>query len=256
MSNSRTPFCKICFDAKKSASVYNSHYVRASMDPKSAITCPILLATECRYCHGFGHTISRCEVRERNNQKRATGEQATHHTYAPAAAQAAAPSAPAPAPAAKRPSSNNKFALLEEEEDQPVLCKPSGNSYATVANSLPTPPPRAVVIPPPVPRPAVVQQRQSVANAVQRPYLSRRDYEERERNTVETQRREALRREAEKREEERKEAEAERLEAQRRAQEAAKPRVRTAGELREIARIRACIKVNPECRFADPDEDW
>ncbi len=239
MSNSRTPFCKICFDAKKPASVYNSHYVRASMDPKSAITCPILLATECRYCHGFGHTISRCEVRERNNQKRAT-----------ATAQATVPSHPAAPAAAKKPSSNNKFALLEEEEDKPVLCKPSGNSYARVANSLPTPPPRAVAIPPPVPRPAVV------ANSVQRPYLSRRDYEERERNTIEGQRREALRREAEKREEERKEAEAERLEAERRAQEAAKPKVKTAGELREIARIRACIKANPECRFADPDEDW
>lgn len=38
------------------------HWLRASMDPNSEITCKVLLATECRYCHKFGHTSSRCDV--------------------------------------------------------------------------------------------------------------------------------------------------------------------------------------------------
>lgn len=248
MSNTRTPFCKICFDAKKPASDYNSHYVRASMDPKSAITCPILMATECRYCHGFGHTISRCEVRERNNQKRA----------AHAAAPAPAPAAVAPA---KEPLSNNKFALLEEEE-QPVLCQPS-NGYARAARAAP-----AVSIPAPVARPVVVQaphvrqQRQEPQQRYNnsRPYLSRREYEERERNTVEAQRREAELKEAQRIEEER--MQAQRIEEQNKSKQVARRISRTPEEWREVDRIRALIALqekrypNARIGLADPDEDW
>ena len=38
------------------------HWLRASMDPNSDITCKVLLATECRYCHKLGHTSSRCSA--------------------------------------------------------------------------------------------------------------------------------------------------------------------------------------------------
>jgi len=40
------------------------HWLRASIDPNSAITCPVLLTTECRNCHALGHTASRCPSRE------------------------------------------------------------------------------------------------------------------------------------------------------------------------------------------------
>ena len=39
------------------------HWLRESMDPNSAITCPVLLTTECRNCHALGHTASRCPSR-------------------------------------------------------------------------------------------------------------------------------------------------------------------------------------------------
>ena len=39
------------------------HALRASADPKSAITCPVLLATECKYCLKRGHTISHCSAK-------------------------------------------------------------------------------------------------------------------------------------------------------------------------------------------------
>lgn len=36
--------------------------MRASPNPKSAVVCPVLLATECRYCKKLGHTKSACPV--------------------------------------------------------------------------------------------------------------------------------------------------------------------------------------------------
>ena len=39
------------------------HWLRASIDPDSPVTCPVLLATECRNCHALGHTASRCPSR-------------------------------------------------------------------------------------------------------------------------------------------------------------------------------------------------
>jgi hypothetical protein len=39
------------------------HWLRASIDPDSPVTCPVLLATECRNCRQLGHTASRCPSR-------------------------------------------------------------------------------------------------------------------------------------------------------------------------------------------------
>ena len=56
------PYCAHCFNLKKPESVYRSHFLRASPDPKSAIVCPELLATNCRYCLKNGHTVGACPV--------------------------------------------------------------------------------------------------------------------------------------------------------------------------------------------------
>jgi len=109
------PFCKICFDAGKPESQYTSHYIRKTTDPNSAITCPILLATECRYCHQMGHTISRCTLREQNNRARDAPR--------PVAVAAQAPvSTPRPvavaAPVARQ--SNSRFAALDDDEEETV----------------------------------------------------------------------------------------------------------------------------------------
>ena len=56
------PYCAHCFNLKKPESEYRSHFLRASPDPKSAVVCPELLATNCRYCLKNGHTVGACPV--------------------------------------------------------------------------------------------------------------------------------------------------------------------------------------------------
>jgi hypothetical protein len=70
-SNVKKPFCKVCFDAKKPESEYTSHYVRSRPDlnGNTIVTCPILSATECRYCFKFGHTIKFCNVLEEKKKR-------------------------------------------------------------------------------------------------------------------------------------------------------------------------------------------
>ena len=63
-NSQKKPFCKVCFDARKPESEYTSHYVRSQPDSngKTIVTCPVLNATECRYCFKFGHTTKFCNV--------------------------------------------------------------------------------------------------------------------------------------------------------------------------------------------------
>jgi len=62
--------CKFCKDAGKSESEYTSHFLRESKDPNSRITCPTLLAIQCRYCSKKGHTVSKCQklAKDKANQ--------------------------------------------------------------------------------------------------------------------------------------------------------------------------------------------
>ena len=55
-----TKFCKVCQDAGKSEEVYRSHFTRETREPNSKVTCPTLLALECRYCYKNGHTVKYC----------------------------------------------------------------------------------------------------------------------------------------------------------------------------------------------------
>ena len=70
-NSQKKPFCKVCFDAKKPESEYTSHYVRSRPDQNgnTVVTCPILAATECRYCFKFGHTIKFCNVLEEKKKR-------------------------------------------------------------------------------------------------------------------------------------------------------------------------------------------
>jgi hypothetical protein len=70
-SNGKKPFCKVCQDAGKTEAEYTSHFVRSLPDinGKSKVTCPILAATECRYCYKLGHTTKFCPVIEENNKR-------------------------------------------------------------------------------------------------------------------------------------------------------------------------------------------
>ena len=50
-------YCKVCFDAKKSKTVFTSHRVR---NASGVVMCPTLLSQECNYCKKPGHTLSHC----------------------------------------------------------------------------------------------------------------------------------------------------------------------------------------------------
>ena len=53
-------FCKVCQDAGKSLAEYTSHNVRETQSPSSRVTCPTLLAQECRFCFNKGHSLKYC----------------------------------------------------------------------------------------------------------------------------------------------------------------------------------------------------
>ena len=61
-SQTKTPFCKVCFDAKKSKDEYTSHWVKSKAGPDGVVVCPYLLSLQCRYCKGKGHTPRGCPV--------------------------------------------------------------------------------------------------------------------------------------------------------------------------------------------------
>jgi len=67
----RPPFCKVCFDAKKPQSVYESHYVK---DREGKVTCVTLLEQECRYCYKTGHTVKFCPAVAANNAQKEKAE--------------------------------------------------------------------------------------------------------------------------------------------------------------------------------------
>ena len=51
------PSCVHC----KNLGLKNDHWLRANSSHDSPIVCPVLLKTECRYCHQLGHNISKCQ---------------------------------------------------------------------------------------------------------------------------------------------------------------------------------------------------
>jgi|LakMenE18May11ns_1017448.scaffolds.fasta_scaffold9867302_2 hypothetical protein len=67
----KKPFCKVCHDAGKTEAEYTSHFVRSLPDfnGNTKVTCPILAATECRYCYNLGHTTKFCPILEENNKR-------------------------------------------------------------------------------------------------------------------------------------------------------------------------------------------
>jgi hypothetical protein len=55
-------YCKVCHDAGKSEAEFRSHFTRESREPSAKVTCPTLLALECRYCYKNGHTVKYCSL--------------------------------------------------------------------------------------------------------------------------------------------------------------------------------------------------
>lgn len=53
-----TMSCSYCKSAGKPESEYSTHWVKENVGGK--VVCPALLANECGYCHGIGHTPKFC----------------------------------------------------------------------------------------------------------------------------------------------------------------------------------------------------
>ncbi|ANS04327.1 hypothetical protein [uncultured Mediterranean phage] len=61
-------FCSFCKAAGKTEEVWKSHYVREKKGGE--VSCPALLANECGYCHGIGHTPKFCPKLKARNARR------------------------------------------------------------------------------------------------------------------------------------------------------------------------------------------
>lgn len=102
--NVSKPFCKVCSDAGKPEAEYTSHFVRSSPAADSVVVCPTLLAQECRYCHGRGHTVKFCKVLDKFKREEEKAMRKSPNTTKK------------PQPVAKK---SNGFAVLDlESEDE------------------------------------------------------------------------------------------------------------------------------------------
>jgi len=120
-NGNKKPFCKVCHDAGKTESEYTSHFVRSrpDMNGKTKVTCPILAATECRYCYELGHTTKFCPVLE-ENAKRSKKEKSVSIQFQKAEQRAY--SRPIPEPVVEKKYSGAFAALGDdsEESEKPV----------------------------------------------------------------------------------------------------------------------------------------
>jgi hypothetical protein len=53
---SNKPNCPHC----QNLGLDSKHWLRKTADSSSDICCPVLLKTECKYCHKSGHNVSKC----------------------------------------------------------------------------------------------------------------------------------------------------------------------------------------------------
>jgi hypothetical protein len=126
----KKPFCKVCQDAGKPESEYTSHYVRSLPDKqgRTTVTCPTLLATECRYCYKLGHTTKFCNVL-------ASNKKAEEKAYSQAKYREKIEKVEAKTPVRKlKPT----FAVLAESSDSDVETKEVSKPTETIIEEYPT----------------------------------------------------------------------------------------------------------------------
>ena len=126
-------FCKVCQDAGKSESEYLSHFTRETRDPNSKVTCPTLLALECRYCYKNGHTVKYCPVLKDNEKQQKREQHSDRRIETISKVAPKVNKAPTNVFACldsdsdeeEQKVSKKSVTKVEVKEDFPVLCAPS-----------------------------------------------------------------------------------------------------------------------------------
>ena len=113
-SNCSSYKCKVCYDAGKPAADYNSHYVKSA--DRSKVTCPVILAIQCRYCGEMGHTLKYCAKLLMKEKKRDAGSQATMTSVATASNKAKN--------VIKASTIENMYSILDEDDDDVAFENP------------------------------------------------------------------------------------------------------------------------------------
>jgi len=117
-------FCKVCQDAGKPESIYTSHNVRQTQDKTAPVTCPTLLAQECRYCHKQGHSIKYCPIIKDQNDRKQQYQQYQHKEA----------QQPIRKPEAKKNTSKNVYMIFADESDEE-----REREQERIRNPVPTP---------------------------------------------------------------------------------------------------------------------
>ena len=116
-------FCKVCQDAGKPESIYTSHNVRQTQDKTAPVTCPTLLAQECRYCHKQGHSIKYCPIiKDQNDRKQQYQHKETQAQQ------------PIRKPEPKKNTSKNVYMIFADESDEE-----REREQERIRNPVPTP---------------------------------------------------------------------------------------------------------------------
>ena len=56
----KKPFCTFCYNRRRPASEFKSHFTKSGPEFGSKIICPLLLAQQCARCGEIGHTPKQC----------------------------------------------------------------------------------------------------------------------------------------------------------------------------------------------------
>jgi hypothetical protein len=115
------PYCKVCHDAGKTEKEYTNHYVKSAPGPEGKVVCPTLLAQCCGYCGACGHTPKFCPTLA---AQKAAEEKALKQAARKEAVEKREAEKAAPKPAAKKlTTSNNLFAALDSDDEEPKVSK-------------------------------------------------------------------------------------------------------------------------------------
>lgn len=102
-------FCGVCKNAGLSEREYTSHYTKSTPGPKGIVICPTILNNVCSFCKCQGHFRSNCSEMKKMNRSNREQEVLAKRAFYESEKEKTAKTV--------KKQSNNRFALLEEDEN-------------------------------------------------------------------------------------------------------------------------------------------